>query len=101
MASGEEFIPLELVLHCESPEATTTFDFIERPNLFAGMDIGRKRDRTVIYIVEKCRRGIIGGNTILAPGVYIDRIPNFDPASDQNFAELMRRAQDAVLLESA
>jgi phage FluMu gp28-like protein len=98
MASGEEFIPLELVLHCESEEASLDFDFVKRPNLFAGMDIGRKRDRTVITIVEKVQR------LIMSPGVYVERVASFDDAAiarGERFEELMRRAQEAVLAEQA
>ncbi len=58
-----DFIPLEMVLACESEEATVGFDFKPRPNLFAGWDIARKRDLSVIWIFEK------QGQVLLTVGV--------------------------------
>ena len=52
MNGAECFIPLELVLACESGEAQLEWDGWTRPGLCAGMDIGRKRDRTVILLGE-------------------------------------------------
>lgn len=55
MDSAADFISLELVLGCESDEAAIEF----RPEagtasgeLYAGMDIGRKRDLSVIWVLE-------------------------------------------------
>jgi phage FluMu gp28-like protein len=51
--SAMDFIPLGLVLACESEEAGTGFDFKARPGLFAGFDVARKRDLSVIWIWEE------------------------------------------------
>ena len=50
ISGAECFIPLELVLAAESPEASLTFSGIPETGLGAGMDIGRVHDRTVIVI---------------------------------------------------
>jgi len=70
MSSAEEFIPLDLVLGCESEEASLAFDFIPRPGLFAGMDIGRTKDLSVIWIAER------RGEMLVTRGVItLDRMP--------------------------
>jgi phage FluMu gp28-like protein len=51
--SAMDFIPLNLVLSCESEEAKSGFDFEARPGLFAGFDVARKRDLSVIWIFEE------------------------------------------------
>lgn len=58
-----DFIPLSLVIACESDEATSGFDFAPRPNLYAGWDIARKRDLSVIWIYEE------RGDVLLTVGV--------------------------------
>ena len=52
MSGAENYIPLELVLGCESSEAQIEWDGRTRPGLCAGMDIGRKRDLSVIILGE-------------------------------------------------
>ena len=70
MSSAEEFIPIALVLGCESSEASTTFETVTRGDLYAGMDIGRKRDLSVIWIFERV------GETLITRGVItMDRQP--------------------------
>lgn len=60
-----EFIPLELIMTCESPAATTEFDGEARPGLYFGFDIGRKRDLSCLFVLEllddgaKLTRGVI------------------------------------------
>jgi phage FluMu gp28-like protein len=60
-----DFIPLELIMTCESPAATTEWDGEQRPGLYFGFDIARKRDLSVIWILElledgtKLTRGIV------------------------------------------
>ena len=51
-AGSESFIPLELVLACESSAATTDFRPDDAATLYAGFDVGRKKDRTVFWILE-------------------------------------------------
>ncbi len=59
------FIPLELILQCESPAAGVEFDGEQRPRLYFGFDVARKRDLSVIWIFElledgtKLTRGVI------------------------------------------
>ena len=50
MSGAENFIPLELVLGCESAEAQLEWDGRTEPGLCAGFDVGRKRDLSVIVI---------------------------------------------------
>lgn len=52
-----DFIPLELVMSCESPAATTEWDGEARAGLYWGFDVARKRDLSVIYIFEKLEDG--------------------------------------------
>lgn len=52
MTGGDEFIPLELIVQCESEEATTEFDYVYRPGQVAGRDIGRTHDRTTDWILS-------------------------------------------------
>lgn len=52
-----DFIPLELVLQCESPAATTEWDHEMRPGLYWGYDVARKRDLSCIWILEKLADG--------------------------------------------
>lgn len=60
-----DFIPLELVQSCESPAASIEWDGEKRPNLYWGFDVARKRDLSVIWIIElldngeKLTRGVI------------------------------------------
>ena len=52
-----EFIPLELILACESPAATTDWTGEARPGLYFGFDIARKRDLSGIWILELLENG--------------------------------------------
>jgi phage FluMu gp28-like protein len=52
MDDGSQFIPLEMVLACESGQASIEWDGRPRPGLCAGYDVGRKRDLAVIAIGE-------------------------------------------------
>ncbi len=62
---AQDFIGIELVMQCESPAAATEFDHEARPGLYFGFDIARKRDLSVIWIIEllddgtKLTRGMI------------------------------------------
>ena len=55
LADAENYIPLELILSCESEAVGVDFFSASPPqgSLYLGMDIGRKKDRTVIWVVEK------------------------------------------------
>jgi phage FluMu gp28-like protein len=55
VSAAEMWIPLELIAAARNPGARADWD-PERPvegSLYAGFDIGRKRDRTAIYIQER------------------------------------------------
>ncbi len=55
-----DFIPLDLIIGCESSEATTDFDYIYREGQVAGFDVARKRDLSVMWVLDQGRtRGII------------------------------------------
>jgi phage FluMu gp28-like protein len=69
MASASEFIPLELVLACESGDASIEFDG-QGGELYAGMDIGRKKDLSAIWLLERLE------DKLLTRGVItLDRVP--------------------------
>lgn len=55
LADAENYIPMELIVAAESAGATLQLpgDFVPTGDLFLGVDIGRKKDRTVIWLVEK------------------------------------------------
>ena len=55
LADAENYIPMELIVAAESEAATLDVpgDFVAQGDLFLGVDIGRKKDRTVIWLVEK------------------------------------------------
>jgi phage FluMu gp28-like protein len=50
MEDGSQYIPLSLVMACESSEATLDWDGMLRPGLCAGYDVARKRDGSVVIL---------------------------------------------------
>jgi len=50
MEDGSQYIPLSLVMACESSEATLDWNWQPRPGLCAGYDVARKRDGSVIIL---------------------------------------------------
>jgi phage FluMu gp28-like protein len=50
MSGADSFISLEMLLGCESGEASIDWDGQARPGLCAGYDVARKRDGSVIFI---------------------------------------------------
>jgi len=55
LADAENYIPLDLVIACESEQATLELpaNFQAQGPLYLGVDIGRKKDRTVVWLKEK------------------------------------------------
>ena len=57
LADAENYIPMELIIAAESTDATVNLPtfFLTTPHgpLFLGMDIGRKKDRSVIWLRER------------------------------------------------
>ena len=55
LSDAENYIPMELIVACESEGATLEVPdrFIPSGELYLGWDIGRKKDRTVIWLLEK------------------------------------------------
>jgi len=49
---GSQYIPLAMILACETGEATLQWDGQARPGLCAGYDVARRRDGSVIVIGE-------------------------------------------------
>ena len=49
---GSQYIPLALILGCESSEASVDWDHQARPGLCAGFDVARTRDLSVIVLGE-------------------------------------------------
>lgn len=80
MSGAETFIPLELVLACESGDAVVGRDGAAMPDQFAGMDIGRKKDLTVNWILR------LLGDVLMTRGItWQDRRP---------FAEQLKVARE-------
>ncbi len=81
--SAAEFISKDLVMSCESPAASIEWDGETRPDLYFGFDVARKRDLSVIWIVERLEDG-----TCLTRGVIrMLRVP---------FAEQERIAREVA-----
>jgi phage FluMu gp28-like protein len=56
ISDASNYIPMELIIGCQSEEATTDChlaDLKGGSNLYLGVDIGRKRDLTVAWLFEK------------------------------------------------
>jgi phage FluMu gp28-like protein len=55
LADAENYIPMELIVAAESELATLDIPagFVSVGDLFLGIDIGRKKDRTVMWLIEK------------------------------------------------
>jgi phage FluMu gp28-like protein len=60
LADAENYIPMELVIACESEGASIDLNpallsnaWVPSRELYLGMDIGRKKDRSVIWLDEK------------------------------------------------
>lgn len=56
LADAENFIPMELIVAAESVDATlvpVTGPRVPGSQFYLGADIGRKKDRTVIWLIEK------------------------------------------------
>ena len=55
LADAENYIPMELVVSCESEAASLELpaSFAAQGQLYLGVDIGRKKDRTVLWLLEK------------------------------------------------
>lgn len=64
-----DFIPLELVLACETDEAQVGFDYVGRTEQYAGWDIARKRDLSVIWILRR-----IFGRLMTVGLIYMPRM---------------------------
>ncbi len=61
LSDAENYIPMELIIACQSEQATTDwtatlnseFRIMNSGDLYLGVDIGRKRDLTVAWLFEK------------------------------------------------
>ena len=72
LADAENYIPMELIVAAESEMATLDVpgDFVATGDLFLGVDIGRKKDRTVAWLVEK-----LGDVLITRAVIVLERTP--------------------------
>jgi phage FluMu gp28-like protein len=72
LADAENYIPMELVVACESEQATIELpaNFIARGRLSLGVDIGRKKDRTVAWLDEQ-----VGDVAVTRAVVTMERTP--------------------------
>jgi phage FluMu gp28-like protein len=59
MRGGDQYIPLDLIVSCEHPEATALFDWLHwavqsarGALLYAGWDMARVSDKSICWIVE-------------------------------------------------
>jgi phage FluMu gp28-like protein len=95
LADAENYIPMELVVACESEQATLDLpaDFRPQGPLYLGVDIGRRKDRTVIWLAEKL------GDVLWTRRVDIlERAPFATQFSliDSMMREVARNCQDAT-----
>jgi phage FluMu gp28-like protein len=72
LSDAENFIPMELVIANESDDATLELpkNLIGRRELYLGMDIGRKKDRTIIWLQEK-----VGDVLVTRAVIVLERTP--------------------------
>jgi phage FluMu gp28-like protein len=70
ISGAEQFIPTDLVIACESDEASIEWDGELVPGLGAGMDIGRVQDRTVIVVLAP-----VADLAIVRGIITLDRMP--------------------------
>jgi len=86
MEDAAAFIPLEMVMACESGLARIEWDG-QAGELYAGMDIGRKKDRSVIWIARASEERLITVGVI-----WMDRTPFAEQLSvARGVAKLCRR----------
>ena len=64
---AQDFIPLELVLACESPDASIDATLPDGAEIYAGFDIARKRDLSVLWVLERDPSGLLTRNVIWMP----------------------------------
>jgi len=57
--SAMDFISFELIRGCETDAATISFDNVKRTEQYAGFDVGRKRDLSVIWILSREPSGLL------------------------------------------
>jgi phage FluMu gp28-like protein len=70
LSSAENYFPADLVMACVTDEASVAWDGAERPGLSAAMDIGRKRDRTVIVLGDE-----LGDVAVMRGMITLERMP--------------------------
>lgn len=93
MEHSSQVFPLELVKACENDDATQdapaelfATDRPLRPALFVGIDLGRKRDLTVAWTLER----IHGGQLVTREVLVLDRLPF--PQQEEILAPRVRAA---------
>jgi phage FluMu gp28-like protein len=87
MSGAEQFLATDLVLACESEEASAEWDGEPLPGLCAGMDIGRVHDRTVIIPVAP-----VADLAIVRGIITMERTP---------FADQRKRAREVAAVVQA
>jgi phage FluMu gp28-like protein len=72
LADAENYIPMELVVACESEQATLDLPdgFVKRGRLFLGIDIGRRKDRSVAWLDEE-----VGDVAVTRAVITLERTP--------------------------
>ena len=72
LADAENYIPMELVIAAESEQASLELpaNFAPQGPLYLGVDIGRRRDRTVAWLKEK-----VGDVLITREVIVLERTP--------------------------
>jgi phage FluMu gp28-like protein len=55
LSDAQNYIPMELILSCISEQASEAmeFDALRHKEIYLGIDVGRKRDLTVLWLFEK------------------------------------------------
>jgi phage FluMu gp28-like protein len=70
MEDDSQYIPLEMILACETGEATLEWDGQMRPGLCAGYDVARRRDGSLIFLGEP-----VGPLVIVRGVIIMTRLP--------------------------
>lgn len=87
-----DFIPLDLVISCESDDAQLGFDYEARTEQYAGWDIARKRDLSVIWIIRRQANLVTRG---------LIRMPHMKFSEQKEIGKKVARAVDRMCVDAS
>jgi phage FluMu gp28-like protein len=90
MEHAAQVFPMEAIRAAEHAEASSTFEGLAMHPLFVGVDIGRKRDLTVVWTLERVREVFWTREILVLEGVPF-------PEQEDAIAERLRRARFAAV----